>query len=364
KGLEFDTVILPGLDRKTGNNDQPLLLWEEVPRENSIHDAAQTDLIAAPLPAKGISKGAAPTPYDYLKHLERTRAATEDARVLYVAATRAERCLHLIGAAKRNDKGELKAPRNTFLDLLWPHVYADFAAASENASEVQRSNAQEDTGKPLADFVPKLVRLAEPRLPEIFSHREQKPASSHRASEQNAETFAEPAADNLDNVVGILAHRYLEFVLKQGADKWPPSRIATLKPAMLKWLQRQGVKADVVEPSADRTIAMLQTTLQSEDGRWLLKPRESASAELPISSMDELEARTQRLDLTFVEDGVRWIVDYKSTAFAEDASEEVLRRQAETHREQLEKYAKLFEGVGLPVKTAIFFLGRATLVIV
>jgi ATP-dependent exoDNAse (exonuclease V) beta subunit len=30
KGLEFDTVILPGLERTTGHGDQPLLLWEEI----------------------------------------------------------------------------------------------------------------------------------------------------------------------------------------------------------------------------------------------------------------------------------------------------------------------------------------------
>ena len=38
KGLEFDTVILPGLDRKTGGNDQPLLLWEEVSPNDAAHE--------------------------------------------------------------------------------------------------------------------------------------------------------------------------------------------------------------------------------------------------------------------------------------------------------------------------------------
>lgn len=370
KGLEFDTVILPGLDRKTGNNDQPLLLWEEVPRfdknEHSYHDAAQTDLIAAPLPQRSAGKSVRPTPYSYLKHLECMRAANEDARVLYVAATRAERCLHLIGAAKRNDKGELKAPKNTFLELLWPHVYAEFAALAQQTAEntnalLTATQPQADTS--LADFVPKLVRLAEPKLPEIFRSREHPPVNIRRAGESPDETFAVSPADNLDNIVGILAHRYLEFISKQGMDKWPLTRIAMLRPAMLKWLQRQGIKSEMLESSADRTIAMLQTTLQSEDGRWLLKPRESASAELPISSLDETEARTQRLDLTFVEDGVRWIIDYKSTAFAADVSEEVLMRQTETHREQLERYTKLFEDEGLPVKSAIFFLSVGRLVV-
>jgi len=32
KGLEFDTVIVPGLDRGPGRSDPPLFLWKEVVR--------------------------------------------------------------------------------------------------------------------------------------------------------------------------------------------------------------------------------------------------------------------------------------------------------------------------------------------
>jgi ATP-dependent helicase/nuclease subunit A len=361
KGLEFDTVILPGLDRKTGNNDQPLLLWEEVPRENVMHDAAQFDLIAAPLAQKGKVKSDAPTPYEYLKHLERTRAANEDARVLYVAATRAERCLHLIGAAKLNDNGEPKAPKNTFLELLWPHVYADFAAA-ENPGELQPSVTQAQPDTSLADFVPKLVRLAAPKLPEIFHQRAQTASQTKPIAQANAEIFANDSADALDSVIGTLTHRYLELVMKQGVGTWPVTKIANLKPAMRIWLQRQGVNPGQLESAAHLTIALLQTALQSVDGQWLLKPRATASAELPISRLHESEARTQRLDLTFIEDGVRWVIDYKSTQLAADINEAGLRQQAQTHREQLQGYADLFKGEGLPVRIAIYFLSVGRLV--
>jgi ATP-dependent helicase/nuclease subunit A len=360
KGLEFDTVILPGLDRKTGGNEQPLLMWEEVPRDNAMHDAAQFDLIAAPLPAKGKRKSTAPTPYDYLKHLERTRAGNEDARVLYVAATRAERCLHLVGIARRNDQGELKAPKNTFLELLWSHVHADFAAAGESTQPAD--TLDEEEGVPLAAFVPKLVRLAAPAIPAIFSQRAHKVAANPRQAEQGREAPGSTPEAKLDALIGVLAHRYLEFVSRQGVEQWPAMRFASLKPAMLKWLQRQGVKVEQLDAAAERTISMLQTTLHSEDGRWLLKPRAGASAELPIATLDEESARMQRLDLTFVEDGVRWIIDYKSTAFASDVSEQTLRQQAEAHRSQLESYARLFDAEGLPVKTAVCFLSVGRLV--
>lgn len=357
KGLEFDTVILPGLDRGTGGSDQQLLMWEEVRREDVVHDAGHFDLVAAPLPSKEMQKSSAPTPYDYLRHLERVRGNNEDARVLYVAATRAERCLHLIGIARRDAQGELKAPRNTFLELLWPHVRAEFEAA---ATRMEPADMQEQEGVSYAEFVPRLVRLATPAMPDVFRRRDGDATLTRHAGQGE---MAQTGEGNLDALIGILAHRYLEFVVRQGVQQWPVSRFAELKPAMRKWLQRQGVATDQLEAAAERTIVMLQLTLQSEDGRWLLKPRPGASAELPIASLEEDSARTKRLDLTFVEDGVRWIVDYKSTALAPDVDAQTLRRQAETHRPQLDGYARLFDAEGMPVRLAVLFLSVGRLVV-
>ena len=125
KGLEFDTVILPGLGASTGgnNSDKPLVLWEEV----TIED--ETQLLAAPYIPKGLRKQASVSPYDYLEDLENTREKNEAARVLYVAATRAMRKLHLVGIANQNAKGEIKPTANTYLDLLWPIASPVFDAA-------------------------------------------------------------------------------------------------------------------------------------------------------------------------------------------------------------------------------------------
>ncbi|MDP2751814.1 MAG: UvrD-helicase domain-containing protein [Rhodocyclaceae bacterium] len=119
KGLEFDTVILPGLHRKTGNDDRPLMRWEEVLIEG------EERLIAAPLKPRANTHGGV-TPYDYLTAFERQRAAQEAARVLYVGVTRAIRCLHLVGVATCNARGEIKPPSGSFLDMLWPRVQGDF----------------------------------------------------------------------------------------------------------------------------------------------------------------------------------------------------------------------------------------------
>ena len=73
--------------------------------------------------------------------------------------------------------------------------------------------------------------------------------------------------------------------------------------------------------------------------------------------MDEDRVISIRIDRTFVDDdGVRWIVDYK-TAFHEGAGvEEFLGGQVESYRAQLERYARLMrKWDARPVRAALYF---------
>ncbi|MCH2219237.1 MAG: UvrD-helicase domain-containing protein, partial [Dechloromonas sp.] len=119
KGLEFDTVILPGLHRDTGGNESSLLLWDLFPAADG-----REHLLVAPMRQKGAGSEE-PTAYDYLRRVEAERAAHETERLLYVAATRAIRCLHLVGVAKvdeRKDDGLKPPAAGTLLKLLWPGI--------------------------------------------------------------------------------------------------------------------------------------------------------------------------------------------------------------------------------------------------
>jgi ATP-dependent exoDNAse (exonuclease V) beta subunit len=333
KGLEFDTVILPGLHRKPGGGDAPLMLWEEV-----ILDGLDEQLIAAPLKKRGQQDVV--TPYDYLAALERSRTAHEAARVLYVGATRAIRHLHLVGVAGRNAKGEIRAPANTFLDLLWPAVAERLADAG---------NAAPAPAEAPAAFIPKLLRVAEPVSIEL---------PVHEAATAEAPMAAEPAGETghtLDALVGTLAHRYLEMIAIDGLDAWSASRIGGLRGAMEVWLAQQGCGDRDAALGAERVGAILATTLTSEQGRWVLQAREGASAELALQKVSHGGTPMSVVDRSFVEAGARWIIDYKTASPEGD-----LAAHAEAYREQLERYMELFEGEGMPIRTAIFYaaLGR------
>ncbi|MCB5184598.1 UvrD-helicase domain-containing protein [Methylobacillus gramineus] len=355
KGLEFDTVILPGLERKTGGNDTPLLLWEEVAVETDA--GVNIELVAAPFIPKGAAAKDEVTPYSYLKLLEKERADNEDARVLYVAATRTERSLHLLGSVNLNSKGEIKPASGTFLDLLWPHVVADFLQAAENWSP--QALIANSTTLAIEDFTPQLIRLAQPRIPAVFHDVRHDEWQQNPVDEGNDSSTS---LLSLEASVGTLVHRYVEM-MALGADKilddWA-ARLSSLQPVMSRWLVQQGHDAAASHKGAAQVVQLLQLTLQSEDGRWVLKRRDSAAAELAMGAMVDAGIKHLVVDRTFIENGERWIIDYKSTRLAEDADLSTIRKAAEPFRPQLEAYATLFADEGLPIRLAVYLmsLGR------
>jgi ATP-dependent helicase/nuclease subunit A len=345
KGLEFDTVILPGLGASIGGNngDKPLVLWEEV------KVGYEQELLAAPYIPKGARDKNIVSPYDFLEAREKERDANESARVLYVAATRVERKLHLVGIASQNTKGEISPTKNTYLDLLWNTVGQTFEEAALVKVVAEKS-------ADIADFTPCLVRLKQPQLPAIL----QTEASVFSSNKQNSKPVSSSASIVAD--IGTLAHRYMEIIAKQGLMAWPLSRIASLLPAMRHWLRQQGHAERIANEAVIQLERLLAVTLNSADGQWVLGIREDADAELALSRRTDDEVKNHIVDRTFVDQGMRWIIDYKTTELAADATAEILQLAAEAHRKQLESYAELFEAEGLPIKCAVFFMHAGRLV--
>jgi ATP-dependent helicase/nuclease subunit A len=95
KGLEFDVVVLPDLQRGPRSADRPLLYWTSVatgPDERGIVLASRADATE--------SDGGADALERWMRRLGREREALELGRIAYVAATRARRRLHLFGTAR------------------------------------------------------------------------------------------------------------------------------------------------------------------------------------------------------------------------------------------------------------------------
>jgi len=370
KGLEFDAVILPALNRQPRHSDNELVLWQEVMVDNHLH------LIVAPLKSKAVAKtNTGADVYDFLRNLEKTRADNELVRLLYVAATRAHRQLHLIASMQANKEGEIKPTANSLLQALWHAVEVDFSQATPIKQNV---NAQ--AGLDITKFKPQLQRLPSEHFIQIPTpnftgnnildrdlarYDRLKPDLQMNEQPDVLADFSSERAREMDfqKHCGTLAHLYMELFAKTDLQGWTIQRLQQCQPAMQKWLAQQGHAKQLADQGAMQVLAALHTALASEAGQWVLENHTNAVSELSLLQMQEDGVKNHVIDRTFVENGVRWIVDYKLTTLDEAKNTaDDLSLVAEQHRPQLERYARLFSKENLPIKKAVLFLNIGSLV--
>ena len=109
KGLEFDYVIVPGLGRSSRSNEEKLFMWMERPYISDDGMGERNDLLLAPIQEAGTTSDLI---YPWLKKLDLEKEYFEDKRLLYVAATRAKKFLHLLGnvvlPSEIDERGQVK----------------------------------------------------------------------------------------------------------------------------------------------------------------------------------------------------------------------------------------------------------------
>ena len=353
KGLEFETVIVPALNRKPRNDDQPLVLWQEVDTGHARH------LMAAPLTKKNDTASV----YDLLKKLEETRRDHETTRLLYVAATRAINKLHLIATVQTSSKGALSAVKKSLLDVLWPELEVEFL----NATPLQLNtltNPQAETAQAisLAQFDPKLQRLS---LADVQHMQVIAPTAAPVVDIENAMLSSVPLTTQYQSQQihvsnGVLAHAYMALMAESGVEHWHAARLNSCVGAMEYWLQQQGFSAVLAKKNAAMVLQALQTSLASPQCAWVLQQHQDAASELALMHFDTAsELRKQVIDRTFIADNTRWIIDYK---LADVTLTDDLTVAANAHIPQLKRYAALYAHAELPIKTAVFFLSLGRLV--
>ncbi len=340
KGLQFDTVIVPGLGRKPKEDNSRLLYWQERVLDGKVQ------LLLAPIEAVVADAQKGPTIEGYLRRILKGRSSEENKRLLYVAATRAERKLHLLGHISGSDA---TPEANSLLRLLFeiPEVAATFQALPASAPLPSGAAAQ------LAPRV--LHRLAAdwnlPAPPESLQW-DCPPLDS--SEPQSMHTF-DWVGETLRRV-GTITHAFLQQISREGLQHWTDEHVDRRARAIRAALISQGV-APAERPSAvAKVVSALKATLQDGKGRWILDAHAEARSEFEISGVLEGEVRRLKIDRTFVEGGVRWIVDFKVTDIGGGAKNEFLQKQVEKYRPDLDRYAQVMQKLDpRPVRAGLYF---------
>ncbi len=328
KGLEFDTVILPGLGRKAPPGDSPMLVWQERWSEGG------SELLLAPVRATGEEHDAI---YRYVQKIAAQKGEYETGRVLYVAATRAKRRLHLLGHTTLSEEDELREPqKSSLLRLLWPVVQPHF-------SELQRvESSSQPVELVLPTAAPVLRRL-------VCDWQRPSPTAAVTVINQVTAGGDEPldpdylwASDSARHI-GTVVHELLQRIGEEGMGQWSAVRIESLCPYYQIALSRLGVVIDELPTAVLRVEQALLQTLGDKRGRWLFDDSHQENrCEYAVSGLLNDQVVRSVIDRTFVDaEGRRWIVDYKTASHEGDDLDNFIAAEALRYRPQLERYAQM-----------------------
>jgi ATP-dependent helicase/nuclease subunit A len=367
KGLEFDMVVLPALDRHIPRSRDQLLVWHEFAR------TGRDGMVMAARPAIGADGDRL---FEFLRRQLRDAAELEAERLLYVACTRAKWQLRLtarIGRAEDHQNSARSAaegpaedstvagaahrswsPRvGSLLRVLWPVVGPDFAETeTEGRAGIQGEGMGAPRGGPLwrvpRDWTPSLG--AAPLTTESMSApptlREDSPVFDW--------------AGETARRVGTLVHAELQAMDLASSDE---AAIRARHPHFHRWLALHGVPADRLQEAAARVVEALTAVHRDPRGRWILQRSREDVREHALSGPAQDGSRSRGevvrvvFDRSFIDaQGIRWVIDYKTSQHSGGNLEEFLDREVERYRPQLQRYGMLAKRMGPePVRLGLYF---------
>jgi ATP-dependent exoDNAse (exonuclease V) beta subunit len=361
KGLEWDVVIVPGMERKPPVDRERLLNWSEI--DSGEEEVAE--IVMAPIAERGEGSKALNA---WLRNIRKTRERAEKTRLFYVACTRAREELHLFASPKLTAKGEIAREYGSLLATAWPVAEKHFVAAStasEDSAKVIEIPLREDTGEASADFVGDLAAAGVKdaraailkRLPLSFQPEARFSAArtlSYGDVASDPAHFERPEGSFEARAFGNAVHAFVEMLTKRLAEGagaeillhevtgWTP-RIAAV-------LRGDGLAPPVVDRLVARVKTALSNILRDAEGLWVLGPREGATSEFALNAWADKRS-SLRLDRVFfggakplsVGDDCLWIIDYKTAMHGREGVDKFLAGERVKYETQMEAYARMMQ---------------------
>ena len=314
KGLEFDHVIIPGIDRPTKSSERKLMLWFERPR---LHGGS--DLLLAPIEAKG---GVIDPVYKYLQLVEQKKNYYENGRLFYVALTRAKKSAHIIGCLNQDN-----IPKESLLKQLEPCFNTNWiqTASAENGIVGQPKTQLQRLSK--AWSLPITLKTPAPTIAPTWQMNYNQAA-----------------------ILGTAIHYCLRQLSE--LDTWD---IIAHQLHWRKVIQQLGYIN--IDHGLELLNQAIKLTLTDERGRWILGKHKFAENELAITTNINGKPEQIILDRTFVTtDNTRWIIDYKTSQPQQDVPK-FLAQEKSLYTPQLLNYAKIMQELDptKPIKLGLYF---------
>jgi len=308
KGLEFDTVILPALDRQTRADSTQMLNWFE----STLHGEPQ--LLLAPFEQSGLQYGQRDKINRIVRKARERCDEQEKLRLLYVACTRAKQRLHLIARSSHNASGQLRVPINSsLLKPLWPLLELDFKTAAESLAngvdsgvdskavisdqdETQQQMAFVMDDKPVHPRFERLPTDVKIPLPKSF---EWNPLEHSEKSSDDKLEFSWAGREARD--IGTVVHLQLQLLASNSGESLSPFNAVSERIIIERQLRNLGVAAHRVPTAAERVVQGVENALNDERGQWVLASHIDARSEWALSMPMGAESATQSVQKVVID---------------------------------------------------------------
>jgi ATP-dependent exoDNAse (exonuclease V) beta subunit len=339
KGLEFEHVLLFGLGRLPGSGKRSVLSWFDSPDEHGVERK-----VISPVGAR-IEVENDPV-HRYIEQTESAKDRHEQARLLYVACTRARKSLHLVGHTAATGDGFKPPAKNSLLRMLWPAVESEFDKAFD-AATIGDSTDGDGFARPA------LRRFEVPW----------QPPAAKLLPQGAAETSAtEPASEAVEfywvgteaRIAGSVVHRWLQAITEGwiAGDPDDPRLRAELTD---RWLRELGIGDEMRDAIALRVSQALDGVRSDPRGRWALEGE--GYAELALAGVLDGKVESVVLDRVRIDDsGEHWIIDYKTSTHEGGNLDGFLDAEVNRYAPQLRKYAAIYGAFsGTEPRCALYF---------
>lgn len=337
KGLEYSTVIIPALQKSGGSDDTPLFYWRTI---NGRFFLA---------PNMGGEDAMSPESrlFNYLGSRVKADHRQELERVAYVGTTRAKSRLHLTACKDASDEDVGSA--NSLLGSLKRVLAEQFVEADVDALNLDvvggvpskaRLDAAHSVEVPTDCFIPAATNEALPTESELHDELREGEGDDHKAK-----------------VEGIVYHRVVEMIAKDGLENWNLEKLAGKAQAVAALMRREGYPIRDIPAGRNRIMELLVTTMKSEKGRWILSKHDEGGQEVQVSGFRNGRWVHRYLDRPFVDEGAYWITDWKTGGCPDGVEVEAfIAGIAARYRKKMEEYRDVVieAGVTLPVKLGLY----------
>jgi len=340
KGLQFETVILYGLQRSPAPDRSPLLRFEQV----------GSKLLLGPIKARA-SKEQDPIA-KYLAQREKCRGEFEIDRLLYVAATRAKQVLHLVAdlTVSAKDAAVADPSKGSLLGRLWSGWHKESIAPILAPSKEEWVAVPQHRGGAL-------IRRAEVSAPHETSGEVSNAMTATSAGIPmpfNA-AFVWPAVKSYDRVLGTLIHVWLDHLGRQGAAQWSVQKLHEQRDRIERQCLQAGVPAPEVRKAAQEVLETLVAMLSVERGQQLLS---QLGARREWALLDE-SGKVSVLDLALQDERGWLVVDYKTgRPLSTETPEAFGRRMLARYAKQLQGYCDRVTGLDGQAARAVLYFPR------